>query len=54
MVDPDLTLLVVDPVQLGEQFWEPLSIKIGFKSDLKGDRFYYRFEDRVLDRFGVN
>ena len=35
-------------------FWEPKSIKIGFKSDPKGDRFYDRFEDPFLERFGAN
>ena len=35
-------------------FWEPKLIKIGFKSDPKGDRFYDRFEDRFLERLGAN
>ena len=32
----------------------PKSIKIGSKSDPKGNRFYDQFEDRFWDRFGAN
>ena len=34
--------------------WDPKSIKIGSKSDPKGNRFYDQFEDRFLERFGAN
>ena len=37
-----------------EPFWDPKSIKIGSKSDPKGNRFYDQFEDRFLERFGPN